>query len=144
MKEGLSRVERWTARLKKVFDEIDAELEAESAKRDGEKVRLHPVRMPAGMTSNPEDDGLFEVGANFTVGIGSEHGAGYVVRARIATLDHVAPAEQERLEALVADKLREKLPEAFPGKDLRVEKDVTGWKIFGDLSLDGEGERDSR
>ena len=140
MTGGLNRVERWEARLKKVFDEIDAELEGAAAKGAGGRMRLHPVRMPAGMTSNPEDDGLYEVGANFTAGIGSEHGAGYAVRVRIATLDHVEASEQERLEALVAEKLREKLPGAFPGKDLRVERDVSGWKIVGDLSLDGEGE----
>lgn len=144
MNDGKTRVERWEARLKKVFDEIDAELEGEAATSAGGRMRLHPVRMAAGTTSNPEDDGLYEVGANFTVGIGSEHGAGYAVRARIATLDHVEASEQERLEARVAERLREKLPEAFPGKDLRVVKDTTGWKIVGDLSLDGEGEGDSR
>ena len=55
---GLSRVERWDARLKAVFDEIDRELE----KVDGLKhVPLHPVRPEAGQTSNPEDDGVLEI-----------------------------------------------------------------------------------
>lgn len=136
MMDDKNRVERWEARLKSVFDEIDAELEAEAVRKGGLGYSRHPVRLPAGMTSNPEDDGLFEVGANFTVGIGSEKGAGYVVRARIATLEDVDAGTQQKLEEEVARRLKEKLPEAFPGRDLRVERDESGFKIFGDLSLD--------
>jgi len=136
MTNDKSRVERWEARLKSVFDEIDAELEAEAERTGGFGYALHPVRMPAGTTSNPEDDGLIEVGANFTAGIGSERGPGYVLRPRIATLDHVDAGEQAALEEEVARRVREKLPAAFPGRDLRVERDGACFKIFGDLSLD--------
>lgn len=88
MTTNQSRLERWEARLKKVFDEIDVELED----LYGHRARRHPNRPAHGHTSNREDDGLFDIGAAFTVGIGSQYGPGYVVQARIATLDPVPPA----------------------------------------------------
>ena len=132
MSASKSRLERWEDRLKKVFDEIDAEFEAQGACK---KFRRHPRRPPAGTTSNREDDGLFDLGAAFTVGIGSTHGPGYVVQARIATLDRIPAAIQEKFEAEVARRLKEKLPNAFPGIALHVDRDGPVYKIHGDLSL---------
>ena len=132
----LTKLERWEHRLKAIFDEIDAELEAElDSGRHGPKPSLHPARPPAGSTSNREDDGLFDLGAAFTVGIGSRHGPGYVVQARIATLDKIPPAAQKKLEDEVARRLRHKLPAAFPGVELHVDLDGHVYKIHGDLSL---------
>lgn len=131
---GLTRVERWDAKLKAVFDEIDRELES----LDGLKhVPLHPVRPVAGTTSNPEDDGVLEIGANYTAGIGSKYGPGYVVRVRVATLEAVPEESYEVLEERVVEMLNEKLPKAFPGAGLRVDLDGDVYKIHGDLSLDG-------
>jgi hypothetical protein len=131
---GLSKVERWDAKLKAVFDEIDRELE----QVDGLKhVPLHPVRPAAGATSNPEDDGVLEIGANYTVGIGSKYGPGYVLRVRVATLEAVPEEGYQVLEERVVEMLREKLPKAFPGADLKVDLDGEVYKIHGDLSLDG-------
>ncbi|MGD9782071.1 MAG: hypothetical protein AB7V14_07955 [Kiritimatiellia bacterium] len=127
-----TKLERWENRLKKIFDEIDAEFEAAGACR---KFRRHPNRPPAGTTSNREDDGLFDLGAAFTVGIGSRHGPGYVVQARIATLDDVPRKTQDKFEAEVARRLKEKLPQAFPGVKLFVDRDGPVYKIHGDLSL---------
>ena len=126
-----TKLERWEARLKQVFDEINDELEAEY----GHRARRHPNRPPHGATSNREDDGLFDLGAAFTVGIGSQHGPGYVVQARIATLDTVPPAIQAKFEAEVVRRLQEKLPAAFPGVALHVDRDGPVYKIHGDLSL---------
>lgn len=131
---GLSRVERWDARLKAVFDEIDRELESVDGFRH---IPLHPVRPEAGATSNPEDDGALELGANFTAGIGSKYGPGYVVRVRVATLEAVPQESFRVLEERVVELLREKLPIAFPGADLKVDRDGAVYKIHGDLSLDG-------
>ena len=126
-----TRLERWEARLKQVFDEINDEFEASHSHR----ARRHPNRPPHGATSNREDDGLFDLGAAFTVGIGSRHGPGYVVQARIATLDAVPPEVQAQFEADVARRLQEKLPAAFPGVVLHVDRDGPVYKIHGDLSL---------
>lgn len=132
MSSAKTILERWEHRLKQVFDEIDAELEAESARL---KYRRHPNRPPAGATSNREDDGLFDLGAAFSVGIGSQHGPGYVVQARIATLDAIPAEQQKKFETEVIRRLKEKLPAAFPGVKLFVDRDGPVYKIHGDLSL---------
>ncbi|MGD9611689.1 MAG: hypothetical protein AB7V22_02175 [Kiritimatiellia bacterium] len=132
MSSTKTKLERWEHRLKRIFDEIDAELEAEGACK---KFKRHPNRPPAGATSNREDDGLFDLGAAFSVGIGSQHGPGYVVQARIATLDSVPRAAKEKFEAEVVRRLEEKLPAAFPGVALHVDRDGPVYKIHGDLSL---------
>jgi hypothetical protein len=138
MTSSLSRLERWEARLKTVFDEIDKELESAVATDPDAYPAYprHPSRPPAGTTANPEDDGLFDIGASFTAGFGSQHGAGYVLQARIATLDTVSPADQAALELTIVDRLREKLPQAFPRAHLQVSLDRHVYKIHGDLSLD--------
>ena len=127
-----TKLERWEHRLKQIFDEIDTGFEKEGTWR---KYRRHPNRPPAFATSNREDDGLFDLGAAFTVGIGSQHGPGYVVQARIATLDDVPAGVQKKFEAEVVRRLQEKLPAAFPGVALHVDRDGPVYKIHGDLSL---------
>ncbi len=134
MSSTLSRLEKWEARLKAVFDEIDRELEADASSFPA--YPRHPARPAAGATANPENDGLFDVGAAFSPGFGSLHGPGYVLQARIATLDSVSPADQAALEQAVVARLREKLPLAFPRANLRVSLDRHVYKIHGDLSLD--------
>ncbi|MDR0993583.1 MAG: hypothetical protein LBN38_03320 [Verrucomicrobiota bacterium] len=132
MGDSNSKLERWEAKLKTVFDEIDKELEGT---KESTPLRLHPNRPPAGSTSNREDDGLFDLGAAFTVGIGSKYGPGYVVQARMATLEQIPPEEQKKFEQAVIQRLRQKLPKAFPNTKLRVDLDGHIYKIHGDLSL---------
>ena len=131
MSESKTKLERWEDRLKQIFDEINDELEAEY----GNRGRRHPNRPPHGTTCNREDDGLFDLGAAFTVGIGSQHGPGYVVQARIATLDNVPPEIQQKFEAEVVRRLKEKIPAIFPQAKLHVDRDGPVYKIHGDLSL---------
>ena len=132
MSSSKTKLERWEHRLKQIFDEIDSELEAEGACKI---FKRHPNRPPAFATSNREDDGLFDLGAAFTVGIGSAHGPGYVVQARIATLESIPADLQEKFEAEVIRRLKQKLPQAFPGVKLFVDRDGPVYKIHGDLSL---------
>ncbi len=117
--------------LKAVFDRIDAHLE----QRYGQRYPLHPARPTHGATANREHDGLFDIGAAFSVGLGSAHGRGYVVEVRLATLANVPAAVRHQIEREVADWLREELPAAFPGRRLRVERDGPVYKIVGDLGL---------
>jgi hypothetical protein len=126
-----ARVLAWEARLKDVFDRIDHELE----EKYGDRLPLHPMRPVHGETANPAASGLFEIGAAFSAGYGSQLGRGYIVSARLATLTTVAPETREQLASYVADRLRALLPEAFPGQDLRVERDGRVFKIVGDLGL---------
>jgi hypothetical protein len=125
------KVLEWESRLKAVFDRIDAALELKYADR----FPLHPARAKRGMTANPEDDGLFDLGAAFSAGYGSRHGHGYTVQIRLATLQHVPSDLVQTIETEVVAHLREELPRVFPGKDLRVERDGHAFRIIGDLSL---------
>lgn len=126
------KVVAWEDKLKTVFDEIDRELEA----RYGDHYPLHPNRPPRGTTANPEDDGLFNVGASFSAGYGSQHGRGYIIRVRMVTLARVPTDLQTQMEDEVVARLRERLPEIFPGRFLAVQRDGHVFKITGDLSLD--------
>lgn len=122
----------WEKRLKAVFDEIDRELEEQY----DEQWPLHPSRPEEGTTSNPEQDGLFNVGAAFSSGIGSEYGPGYTVEIRISTLKHIPEDVRSKIKTQVFQRLETKLPAAFPGQDMKVADDNGVIRIYGDLSLD--------
>ena len=121
----------WEAKLKQVFDGIDTVLE----ERYGNDYPLHPARSSRGKTANPEYDGLFSVGGKFTAGFGSEHGPGYTVDCHLSTLTQVPVEIVEKIEEEVVGLLREHLPDAFPGRDLKISRDGHTYKIHGDLSL---------
>lgn len=126
------RAVEWEHRLKKVFDEIDVELEREYT----DQFTLHPARPAHGRTSNREMDGLFNVGASFSAGFGSKFGPGYVVDIRMSTLQRIPRALKSELRDKVLTLLQKKLPEAFPGRELHVDKERRHLRIHGDLSLD--------
>ena len=125
------KVLAWERRLKQVFRQIDHRLESEY----GDRYRLHPARPEEGHTANPTHDGLFNIGASFSGGFGSKHGAGYVVNVHMATLERVDAAVREEIEQRVAAELAAELPKAFPDRDLQVSRDGHTFKIHGDLSL---------
>lgn len=122
---------KWEKELKQIFDEIDVHLEDTY----GEKYPLHPVRADEGETANPEQDGLFGVGASFSAGYGSKYGPGYIVRLQLSTLSRVPKSVVEEMEGVVVERLKEALPKVFPDRDLKVDRDGPVWKIHGDLSL---------
>ncbi len=126
------RLERFEAELDAILHEIDAELEAEHTGR----YPLHPTRPAQGQTANPQYDGLFTIQAKFTAGFGSRLGPGYTLELRVSSLLPVTPADRQRFERHMVDRLRARLPEVFPGRTLAVDRDATGWKLHGDLSLD--------
>jgi hypothetical protein len=125
------KAEAWEARLKAVFDRVDHELEH----RYAGQYLLHPARAAHGVTGNPESDGLFDLGAAFSAGFGSEQGPGYVIQVRMATLSHVPATVVERIKDEALDLLRRELPRAFPRKKLDVVRDGPVYKITGDLDL---------
>ncbi len=132
--------EAWEDRLRRVFDRIDDYLED----RYGGKYPLHPARPPRGTTASKEQDGLFNVGASFTAGYGSQHGPGYVVEVRMVTLSRVPYFLRQKIEEEVAELLRRELPKEFPGRELRVECDGPVYKIYGDLRLREDQKRRRR
>ncbi|MBN2736942.1 MAG: hypothetical protein JXR70_08185 [Spirochaetales bacterium] len=121
----------WEKKLKILFDEIDDFLE----NKYGQEFPLQPNRPKRGATSSKNHDGLFNVGAAFSGGYGSEHGAGYVIEIRMSTLAHVPDELRNTIGLEVKDLVEEKLQEQFPGKDLKVAKDGFVYKIYGDLTL---------
>jgi hypothetical protein len=123
---------QWEKTLKSVFDEIDRDLEAQYS----DQWPLHPSRPKLGKTANPEHDGLFNVGAAFSSGIGSKHGPGYTVEIRISTLKNVSAKIRSNIKQQVCLALEQKLPVAFPGKSLQVSEDRGILRIYGDLNLD--------
>lgn len=122
---------RWEKTLKSIFDEIDRELEAEY----GGEYDLHPSRPKQGSTSNPETDGLFNVGAAFSAGFGSSTGPGYTVEIRLSTLEKVPSDVREEIRTNVFQTLEKRVPAAFPGKDIQVSRENGLIRIHGDLSL---------
>ena len=126
------KAKEWEQKLKSVFDEIDIELEAAYVDR----FDLQPNRSPKGTTSNPEMDGLFNIGESYSAGFGSRFGPGYVVDIRLSTLRRVPGDLKTELRDRVQALLIEKLPHAFPGKELQVDQEHRHLRIHGDLSLD--------
>jgi hypothetical protein len=124
-------LEIWENKLKSVFDGIDDFLE----EKYGKLYELHPRRAPVGKTSNKEQDGLFNVGASYSLGLGSEFGAGYVIEVKFATMENVPEKVKEEISAIVADKLKKELPRIFPDRELNIERDGSIYKIVGDFNL---------
>ena len=107
----MTRLEAFEDTLHGVLSEIDGTLE----ERWGARWPLHPARPPRGTAANPQYDGLF--------------------RVEFSTLADVPEADREAIAEEAVALLREGLARAFPGRDLRVDRDGAGYKIHGDLSL---------
>ncbi len=126
------KAKEWEQKLKRVFDEIDVALE----QKYGDRFKRHPARAAHGSTSSREMDGLFNVGASYSAGFGSRFGPGYVVDIRLSTLQRIPKELKLELRERVQAMLTEKLPSAFPGKLLHIDKERRHLRIHGDLSLD--------
>ena len=121
----------WEKKLKSVLDEIDVLLE----QKYGDQYDLHPARRKHGSTLNRSHDGLFDIRGDFTLGLGSKKGRGYIVDIDLKTLENIPANIIEEIENVVVKELNLRLPKAFPDKDLKVERDGNMLKIIGDLSL---------
>jgi len=121
----------WESTLKKIFIKIDEYLE----EKYGQSYPLHPARARRGLTANNAYDGLFNVGASFSAGMGSQHGPGYVIEVRMVTLNHIPAEVRVEIEDVVVDYLKRELPVEFPERELQVARDGDIYKIYGDLSL---------
>jgi len=117
--------------LKKLFDEVDSHIED----LYGDKYPLNPVRPNRGETTNPEADGLFNIGANFTPGFRSELGRGYLIDISISTLEKVDEDVRREIHEAAMEKVKELLPIYFPDRELNVKRDGNNFKILGDFSL---------
>lgn len=121
----------WEDRLKTLFDEVDDYIED----KYGKKYPLHPNRAKKGSTSNKEHDGLFNIGASFTSGFGSELGRGYVIDVGMITLENVPRNTENEILNEVIVQVRNRLHSFFPERKLDISKDGNIFKIHGDFSL---------
>ena len=128
----LTKLEKWEEKLDSILDEIDDILEDQF----GNKYKLHPVRPKRGETSNKSMDGLFDITASFTLGIGSELGRGYVLKIKIVTLEDISDEVQKMVEKIAMNKISERLPQVFSDRKLDIQYDGDVLKIYGDLNLD--------
>ena len=117
--------------MKALFDEVNHYIED----LYGDRYPLHPNRPARGTTSNPEADGLFNIGAVFTPGFGSELGRGYLIDVSMSTLEKVCSEVRSEIYRATAKKVRELLPEYFPDRELSVRRCGNHFKITGDFNL---------
>ncbi len=121
----------WDRQLKALFDEVAGLLED----RPGGRWRLRRNRPRRGETSHPESDCLFNLGALFTPGFGSELGRGYLVDIVLAAGEDIPAGEREAIEEEALGLIRALLPAYFPGRELTVARDGSRYKIVGDFGL---------
>jgi hypothetical protein len=117
--------------LREAFIAVDHYLEDKYA----DLFPLHPNRPKRGETSNPQMDGLFNVGSSFSAGYGSEYGRGYVVDVHISTLERIPKGRKESILEDAVEELRRQLARRFPGRKLFVDRDRHVFKVHGDFSL---------
>jgi len=117
--------------LKKLFDEVDSYIED----LYGDRYLLRPTRPARGETANPEADGLFNIGANFTPGFTSELGRGYLIDVSISTLEKVDENLRREIYEAVMEKVKELLPVYFPERELTIRRDGNFFKIQGNFNL---------
>jgi hypothetical protein len=122
---------KFEERLKKLFDDVDHYIEDIY----GEEYSIHPARPERGNTANPQADGLFNIGADFTAGYGSDRGRGYLIDVTMVTLERVAEDIRREIYTAAAEKVAELLPLHFPERRLEVVQDGNHFKILGDFSL---------
>ena len=118
-------------RLKDLVDEVDAFIEDVY----GSRYPLHPERPGRGTTLDPQADGLFNIGADFTPGFGSKLGRGYLIDVKMVTLEKVDESVRSEIYHAVVRKIEELLPVYFPERELFIRQEGTHFKIQGDFSL---------
>jgi hypothetical protein len=118
-------------KMKQLFDEVDDYLED----RYGGEYPLHPARPERGETANKSSNGLFNIGAAFSPGYGSEYGRGYVVDVDMATLADISEETERKIEREAAELIQRRLPHYFPEREIELKRDGKSFKIVGDFRL---------
>ena len=119
---------------RKLFDAMER-TDAEMERRYGDRFELHPARLPHGKAATRQYDGLFSLSAGFSAGFGSKFGPGYALDLRMVTLESVPGDFRAQFETEAIEFLQNELDQSMPERNLRIVRDVNGWKIVGDLSL---------
>ena len=125
------RLIEWEKRLKSIFDGVNDELET----KYGHLFPLHPARAGHATTSDRTQDGLFNIGASFTLGIGSRFGPGCAVDIRLSTLSHVPDNFRRQIKEEVVMRVSSRLPDVFSQGTLDISRDGGIYKIHGNLGF---------
>lgn len=126
-----ARTEKMEDALFQALERTDAEME----RRYGDRFRLHPARLPDGKAASRQYDGLFSLSAGFSAGFGSQYGPGYALDLRMVTLDEVPADFRAQFEREAIELLQQELDREMPERHLKIVRDVSGWKIVGDLHI---------
>lgn len=126
-----ARTEKMEDALFQALERTDAEME----RRYGDRFRLHPARLPDGKAASRQYDGLFSLSAGFSAGFGSQYGPGYALDLRMVTLDAVPDDFRAQFEREAIELLQQELDREMPERHLKIVRDVSGWKIVGDLHI---------
>ncbi len=125
------KIKKFQKGLHAMFDEIDDYLED----RYGKLLMLHPNRPPRGSTASKAQDGLFDIGAQFSAGYNSTFGRGYSIDLKIVSLEKISEDLYRKIIDDLIIRINEKLKTYFPERTLWVEEDIRSLKIVGNLSL---------
>lgn len=126
-----NELRKFESTLKVLVDKLDDRLENNYGKR----WPLHPARRQRGKTANKSHDGLFDIRGEFTLGLGSQHGKGYIIDIDMKTLDNIPENDRKKILDHAAAFLKDNLCAAFPQRDLSVVMEDSQIKIIGDFSL---------
>jgi len=126
-----TELEKWEQGIEDMLDQIDDLLED----KYGKKFLLHPARSRRDTTSSKSQDGLIEIKCNFSLGLGSELGEGYVVQPRFVTLEFIPKSERMKVRDFVQEEISKRLSIFFPENNLSVGVDGNSLKIYGDLKF---------
>lgn len=127
----LSALEKWELRLRQALDEVDVQLESEFSGR----IVLSPRRPPAGTTSSRKYDGLFAVNAMFSMGLATGNEPGYVIEVRVMSASRLDETLHEEVLTRAGELLPAAIENAFPGREMVLERQKDRFRLTGDLTL---------
>lgn len=123
--------EEWDRRLEAVFERVDIKME-----QHFKEVFPRRNNRPAhGETASSQMSGLFNIGASFSAGYGSEQGRGYVIDVELCTYHNVDSELKENIETYARELIKQELEQEFPGRKLEIMRDGGVYKITGDFFL---------
>ncbi len=122
-------------KLEEQFAELEKGIDGHLEDMFGDRLSLHPSRMPRGKGSNPIYDGLFSATIVFSMGYGTQYGRGYIVNVGVSTLDMIDPELKDQIMNEAFHYTSEHYMDYLPDRKIQVVRDMGLIKLIGDFSL---------
>jgi len=122
-------------RLEEQFAQLERGIDEHLEDMFGQRLALHPSRMPRGSGSNPINDGLFSATIIFSMGYGTQYGRGYIVNIGVSTLDYVDPELKDQIMNEAFHFVSAHCTDYLPDRSIKVVRDQGMIKLIGDFSL---------